>query len=84
MKNVNHDEIRQAVRKTYKKVVLANSSTEISQEASCCGPSSNSAKVSCGCSDSDSVLEQMSSAMGYTETDINSVPEGSNMGPWLR
>lgn len=80
MKNANHDEIRQAVRKTYEKVALANSSTEISQEGSCCGPSSNSAKVSCGCSDSDSVLEQMSSAMGYTETDINSVPEGSNMG----
>ena len=80
MKNANHDEIRQAVRKTYEKVALANSSTEISQEASCCGPSSNSAKVSCGCSDSALVLEQMSSAMGYTETDINSVPVGSNMG----
>jgi arsenite methyltransferase len=80
MKNANHDEIRQAVRKAYEKVALAYSSTEISQEASCCGPSNNCVGVSCGSSDSDSVLEQMSSAMGYTETDINSVPVGSNMG----
>ena len=80
MKNANHDEIRQAVRKAYEKVALTYSSTEISQEASCCSPSNNRVGRSCGCSDSDSVLEQMSSAMGYTETDINSVPKGSNMG----
>ena len=38
MNNANHAEIRQAVRKAYEKVALASSSTEISQETSCCAP----------------------------------------------
>jgi arsenite methyltransferase len=81
MKITNHDEIRQAVRKAYEKVALAAiRTTGINQEASCCSPSSNSAEIPCGCSESSLALEQLSSTMGYTEADINSVPEGSNMG----
>ncbi len=81
MKTTNHDEIRQAVRKAYEKVAMATTSIAGSgKDVSCCGPSSSTTGLSCGCSESGLALEQMSSAMGYTETDINSVPEGSNMG----
>jgi len=81
MEPTNHDEIRQAVRKAYEKVAMATSPPAgTSKEASCCGPSDNSAVISCGCNESGLALAQMSSAMGYNEAEINSVPEGSNMG----
>ncbi len=81
MKTTTHDDIRQVVRKAYKKVAMATSPPAgTSREASCCCPSNNSVGTSCGSNEAGLALEQMSSAMGYTETDINSVPEGSNMG----
>lgn len=80
MEKKNHDEIRQAVRKAYKKVAMAHPSSGSEKKGSCCDPSSTSNVLSCGCSKSSLDLDQMSSAMGYTETDINCAPEGSNMG----
>jgi len=49
--------------------------------ASCCGPSagSNTAESS-GCVPPGVSAEQMSAVMGYTQKDIESVPEGANMG----
>lgn len=76
MKAAHNDQIRQAVRKAYKKVAAATATDPGDKPAvSCCGPSS-----SCGCNESNFTLEQMSAAMGYTKTDTNSVPEGANMG----
>lgn len=54
------------------------------QGVSCCGPSEASAEanqeVSCGCGGPDFSFEQMSAFMGYSKEDIESVPEGANMG----
>jgi SAM-dependent methyltransferase len=54
------------------------------QGVTCCSPSEASAEanqeVSCGCGGPDFPLEQMSAFMGYSKEDIESVPEGANMG----
>ena len=59
-------------------------SAETSQAASCCGPSNvsneTSQETSCGCGDPNLTLEQMSATMGYAKGEIDSVPEGANMG----
>ena len=58
-------------------------STEMSETASCCGPSDVSTETdqaaSC-CGPSDFSVEKMSQIMGYSKDDIQSVPEGANMG----
>lgn len=79
MEPTNHDEIRQTVRKAYKEIAIFPAAGT-GKIVSCCGPSENSAGISCGCNESGLDPAQMSSAMGYTEADISSVPEGSNMG----
>ena len=85
MEPTHHDEIRQTVRKAYGNV--AKASTAVSgagQAAACCGPSDNLTEAnpgsSCGCGGPGLSLEQMSAAIGYTKADVDSVPEGSNMG----
>lgn len=80
MEKINHDEIRQAVRKAYQKVATAAPPSAGTRRDSCCSPSSTPNSISCGCSKSGLDLDQLSSVMGYTAADINSVPEGSNMG----
>jgi len=54
------------------------------QAASCCGPSDistdRSPASSCGCGPQGFSLEKMSAFMGYSEEDIESVPDGANMG----
>jgi len=59
-------------------------SAETNPATSCCGPSNISEESSpgtqCGCGDSDFTLEQVSTALGYSKKDSESVPEGSNMG----
>jgi SAM-dependent methyltransferase len=58
-------------------------STEMSEAASCCPPSDVSSETdqaaSC-CGPSDFSVEKMSQIMGYSKEDIQSVPEGANMG----
>ena len=85
METRHHDDIRQAVRKAYKEVVQkATADSGAGQAVSCCGPSDNLTEVnlqeSCGCGGAGFSLKQLSAAIGYTEADIESVPEGSNMG----
>jgi len=49
--------------------------------ASCCGPSAGpNAAESSGCVPPGVSAEHMSAVMGYTQKDIESVPEGANMG----
>ena len=53
------------------------------QTASCCGPvqisaDMNEAEACCG--PSDFSVEKMAQIMGYSKEDIQSVPEGANMG----
>jgi SAM-dependent methyltransferase len=85
MKTTQHDEIRQAVRKAYAKVAKAfKTDPDNRPAASCCGSSGDPAKAragsTCGCGGADYSLEQLSEAIGYTKAEIDSVPEGSNMG----
>ncbi len=83
METQHHEEIRQAVRKAYGKVATTgNSLAKASQEASCCSPSNGLEELGsgspCGCSGSN--VEHMSAAMGYSKAEVDSAPEGSNMG----
>ena len=68
MENKKSDEIREAVRSRYGEIAK--------QETSGCGCSILS---SC-CGASSATLEKMSRAAGYTREQIESVPEGANMG----
>ncbi len=58
------EEIRKVVREGYGKIAV--------QENSCCGPVNT-----CGCGSSQ---DTASKAMGYTEKDLDTVPNGANLG----
>jgi ubiquinone/menaquinone biosynthesis C-methylase UbiE len=60
------EEIRKAVREGYSKIAL--------QENSCCGPANT---CGCGCG---SPPETVSKAIGYSDEELNAVPEGANLG----
>lgn len=62
---MNEQEIRKAVRERYAQRVKQGSS-------SCCTPPSE-----CGCSSSQEV---MSKAIGYTDEQLESIPDGANLG----
>ncbi len=69
MKNTQTDDaIRQAVRKTYGNIADRDS------EARGCGPTSCCGERTSDCSSSPSTK------LGYSEDDLQSVPQGSNMG----
>ncbi len=54
-------------------------SEDIAETVSCCGPSEGTTDAaSCGGTSSDTV-ERMSSIMGYSKEEVESVPEGANM-----
>jgi hypothetical protein len=68
MEQVKNDEIRSLVRENYAKVAEAGG-------AGCgCSPSS-----SC-CIDSEVTAEDVSVALGYSDEDVTSIPEGANRG----
>jgi len=63
--SMTDDEIRRAVREGYAGVAR--------QSGSCCGPA-----TSCGCGTDPA--RTISRDIGYTEEDLDSVPEGANLG----
>lgn len=67
MEKFSKNKIRESVMESYKKVALSNSSCD-SNSSSCCGAS-----------EAD-VLADVSKAMGYSDSEYSSVPDGSNMG----
>jgi arsenite methyltransferase len=67
MKDVQNDEIRQAVRETYAKVALAPA-------VGGCGSSC------CGGGTEDTVKSISAGVLGYSLKDVESVPDGANMG----
>jgi len=78
------EEIRQAVRERYGKVAGgAGISALTGTEPSCCGKSgtsiTNASDVSCCCSP-QITSQQLSTLMGYSKEDLESAPEGANMG----
>jgi arsenite methyltransferase len=67
------EEITKSVRDNYARVAKENGS-------SCCGnKKASTAKSSC-CGQSSLTPEKISKAVGYSEADINQVPEGANLG----
>ena len=84
MEKTNHDEIRQEVRESYGKVAKAGAAPfEVKPATSCCGESDissgTSTATSC-CSMPGYTLEEISTLMGYSKEDRDSVPEGANLG----
>ena len=65
--NVKDDRIKKVVRERYAKVAK--------KDASCCSPPPT---TSCCCSASTS--EDVSRGIGYSEEEMNSVPQGANLG----
>ena len=68
MSQKQHDDIRNNVRESYAEVA------EASNNGDCCGVAS-----SC-CGVPEGVINMQSLRMGYSEDDINSVPQGADMG----
>ena len=64
------DEIRQNVRESYSQVA------ESSNNGDCCGTQSSC----CGVSDDAAINALVSTRLGYSEDDLDSVPEGADMG----
>lgn len=92
--NINRNqEIKDAVRQRYASIAnKANATnrcentrtqTGADQLQTCCGPSkftTNEQSLSCCASDQDTGVDQISKIMGYTDENVNDVPEGANMG----
>lgn len=70
MEHKNHDDIRQNVRNNYAKVA------EASNQGDCCGVESSC----CGVSDDAAINTLISTRVGYSEDDLQQVPEGADMG----
>ena len=78
------EEIRQSVRERYAKVARGGGVSSLTApETSCCGKSGtttgNASAASC-CDSSEITSKQLSTLMGYSKEDIDSSPEGANMG----
>ena len=70
MSQAKQDEIRQTVRSAYAEVA------EASNSGSACGESSSC----CGVSDDVQINSLISTRMGYSQQDLDSVPDGADMG----
>jgi SAM-dependent methyltransferase len=78
------EEIRQSVRERYAKVARGGGVSSLTAtETSCCGKSEtapgNASAASC-CGSPEITSQQLTTLMGYSKADIDSVPEGANMG----
>ncbi len=71
---MNKDAIRQSVRKNYANI--ANAGTQRPEEISGCGCST----AGCCEPDTNTSPEAVSVELGYSNKEVNSVPEGANMG----
>jgi SAM-dependent methyltransferase len=84
MKTRNKEEIREAVRDRYGKIArLGRKASELISALSCCGEQGISdtkrSPASC-CETPEFTPEQMSKAMGYSKDDLESTPQGANLG----
>lgn len=70
MSEVKNDQIRNNVRENYKKVALKVVNNTSSCAPSCCSPEDNQ-NIS---------IEEISKKMGYSVEELQSIPDGANMG----
>jgi arsenite methyltransferase len=68
------EEVTKTVRKRYANIAK--------QSGSCCSTSSSGASKTSACCSSANVatVQDISKSIGYSDTDVNSVPEGANLG----
>ena len=82
--NINKKErIKQAVRKSYSKVATQGTvNSDLSSALSCCGPSEapSATKTANPCCGPELTPEKMSATMGYSAEEMQSVPDGANLG----
>jgi arsenite methyltransferase len=65
-------DVHKIVREGYAQVAL--------QSGSCCGGSKGTSTVGCGCGSSFISAESLSKSIGYSEAEMQAVPEGANLG----
>ncbi|HED19255.1 MAG TPA: arsenite S-adenosylmethyltransferase, partial [Gammaproteobacteria bacterium] len=70
MSQTKQDEIRQTVRSAYAEVAQASNSGSSCGEASSC----------CGVSEDAQINSLLSTRLGYSQQDLESVPDGADMG----
>jgi len=70
MNENEQDRLRQSVREAYAQVAEADS------EGDCCGEASSC----CGVSDDAAINTLISTRLGYSQADLDSVPQGADMG----
>lgn len=72
MTKLSNDEIRQNVRSRYKQVAIQEANID-----SCCQTDNKQAKSCCS---TPSDFNSISSKLGYSNDELNAVPEGANLG----
>ena len=84
METKDKEKVRQAVRESYGNIAKSVSMVSgIGTAPSCCGTSENTTQANTQtpcCGDTKVSQEQLNALMGYTRQDLESVPEGANMG----
>ena len=83
MESRNQEEIREAVRERYGKIAKNSGvASLINRMKSCCRQSETTAETGQTglCCGSDFSADNISAILGYSKDEINSVPEGANMG----
>lgn len=73
MKKRTHDEIRQNVRERYRQVAV-QSASDSSAPSSCCSTDA----IDCCRTPTD--FQEISAGLGYSNEELNAVPEGANLG----
>ena len=83
METKTGEEIRKAVQESYGKVAKAGGTgSEFATQSSCCGLTQIAPQPyesSC-CGPQGVSIERLSQTLGYTKEDLDSVPDGANMG----
>jgi len=78
------EKVRETVRKTYGNIALqGGNSFKMGTLQSCCGRSESNSRgnlPACGCGQGDIDPDQISTFLGYSEKDLETVPEGANLG----
>lgn len=85
MESKDKEKIRKAVRDKYGGVARANSApSETALTDTCCSPADFFSKPGleedCGCGVPGISMEKLSRVMGYSKEEIDSLPEGANLG----
>lgn len=81
---IRGEKIRETVRQTYGNIAAqSNDGGDMETTQSCCGGSESERRgdpPACGCDQKGFSANQISSFLGYSQEDLEAVPEGANLG----